>query len=80
MADKINHTTELNLVHVILLFLTPVSTSEIITHINSLKNKCSSGIYTMKTITIKIINKHILKPLKHLINFNNCNPFTKRDK
>lgn len=71
MAEKINYNTnyiKLNVLHANSLFLTPVTTSEIIKHINSLKNKCSAGVDTINTYTIKIINKHVLKPLKHIIN------------
>lgn len=36
------------------LFLTPVTTREIIKHIKSQKNKCSLGIDTINTYTTKL--------------------------
>lgn len=48
--------------------LYPVDQNEIILHIGSLKNKCSSGIDGISVSVLKKIHRFICHPLQHIIN------------
>lgn len=50
------------------MFLTPVSDKEIIQHISTLKNNCSSGVDKVNAELIKRCHMYLVKPLKHIIN------------
>lgn len=50
------------------LFLNPVSSNEIIEHINSLKNNSSPGPDKITSLTIKNSHTYIIEPIKHIFN------------
>ena len=50
------------------MYLKPTNCNEIIKHINSLKNGCSSGFDAISSRSLKILHLHLLDPLVHIIN------------
>lgn len=50
------------------MYLRPTNKNEIIKHINSLKNNCSSGMDNISTKVIKLLHNHLTNPLVHIIN------------
>lgn len=52
------------------MFLTPVTDSELIKHISTLKNNGAPGKDGITAKIIKTIHMHILEPLKHIINLS----------
>lgn len=52
------------------LFLNPVNSKELTTYINELKMPSAPGTDSIQVQTIKIVHKHILKPLCHIFNLS----------
>jgi len=70
MAKKIPHTDKIisNFVSKSSMFLSPVIRTELINHINLLKNDSAPGLDGITAKSIKLIHPHILQPLLHIIN------------
>lgn len=70
MAEKISPTTDKFFGHTLAasMFLRPVSSNELIRHINSLKNNSAPGIDGIPSRIIKAAHIHILPSLSHIVN------------